>query len=157
MDKSTALRRAFGKFATGVAVVTTSGEGGAPCGLTINSFSSVSLEPPLVLWSLTNKSPNLDIFRDASHFAINILANDQRAISQQFASRVSDRFDGIDWFRGLKDLPVIRGTIATFECRRTNTVDAGDHQVFFGEVEDCEQCDLEPLVFFAGQYGTTRE
>ena len=156
MDRSQALRRAFGKFATGVAVVTTSGEDGAPCGLTINSFSSVSLDPPLVLWSLTGRSPNLDTFRNASHFAINILSGGQQDISARFASRVSDRFKGIDWFRGLNGLPVIRGTIATFECRRTEMVEAGDHVVFFGEVEDCEQCDLEPLVFFAGQYGTTR-
>ena len=156
MDRSQALRRAFGKFATGVAVVTTSDPGGAPCGLTINSFSSVSLDPPLVLWSLTGNSPNLDTFRRASHFAINILASDQQRISNRFASRVDDRFRGIDWFRGLGGLPVIRGTIATFECRRTQMVEAGDHVVFFGEVEDCEQCDLEPLVFFSGQYGTTQ-
>ena len=88
--------------------------------------------------------------------AINILSGGQQDISARFASRVGDRFKGIDWFRGLNGLPVIRGTIATFECRRTEMVEAGDHVVFFGEVEDCEQCDLEPLVFFAGQYGTTR-
>jgi len=156
MDKSLALRRAFGKFATGVAVVTTSGPNGTPYGLTINSFSSVSLEPPLVLWSLTNKSPNLDIFRQASHFAINILSSEQREICNQFSSRNKDRFEGVDWFTGVHSLPVIRDTIATFECRRTQMVDAGDHVVFFGEVTACEQCDLEPLVFFAGQFGTTQ-
>lgn len=157
MDKSQALRRAFGKFATGVAVVTTSGPDGAPYGLTINSFSSVSLTPPLVLWSLTGKSPNLETFRSASHFAINILSHDQRHICQQFASPIKDRFDGIDWFRGTAGLPVIRDTIATFECSRTDTVNAGDHVVFFGYVEECEQSDLEPLVFFSGQFGTTRQ
>jgi flavin reductase (DIM6/NTAB) family NADH-FMN oxidoreductase RutF len=156
MDTSQALRRAFGKFATGVAVVTTSGPDGAPYGLTINSFSSVSLEPPLVLWSLTNKSPNLEVFRNASHFAINILASQQREICNRFASPIDDRFAGVDWFRGVNDLPVIRNTIATFECRRTQMVDAGDHVVFFGEVKECEQSDLEPLVFFAGQFGTTQ-
>ncbi len=156
MDKSLVLRRAFGKFATGVAVVTTSDANDRPAGLTINSFSSVSLEPPLVLWSLIRTSPNLDIFSNASHFAINILSGDQRNISDQFASRSQDRFDGIDWFRGIAGLPVIRNTIATFECRRTMTIEAGDHMVFFGEVEDCEQCNLEPLVFFSGQYGTAQ-
>ncbi|MBZ0128479.1 MAG: flavin reductase family protein [Rhodobacteraceae bacterium] len=156
MDKSMALRRAFGKFATGVAVVTTTDGNDAPVGLTINSFTSVSLEPPLVLWSLVTRSPNLEVFRNASHFAINILASDQRAISDCFANPSEDRFAGIDWFRGLAGLPVIRNTIATFECRRTMIVEAGDHVVFFGAVEDCEQCDLEPLVFFAGQYGTAR-
>lgn len=156
MDTSLALRRAFGKFATGVAVVTTSAADGSPCGLTINSFSSVSLDPPLVLWSLTNKSPNLETFRNASHFAINILASDQREICNQFASRNKERFEGIDWFLGVHKLPVIRGTIATFECRRTQMVDAGDHVVFFGEVEESEQTDLEPLVFFAGEFGTTQ-
>ena len=156
MDRSLALRRAFGKFATGVAVVTTTAPDGAPVGLTINSFSSVSLDPPLVLWSLGAASPNLPAFRAASHFAINILSGGQRAICERFAARVADRFAGIDWHRGIAGLPVIRGTIATFECRRTMTVEAGDHVVFFGEVEECEQCDLDPLVFFAGQYGTTR-
>ncbi|NOX73841.1 MAG: flavin reductase family protein [Alphaproteobacteria bacterium] len=156
MDTSLALRRAFGKFATGVAVVTTNGEGGKPFGLTINSFSSVSLEPPLVLWSLTNKSPNLEVFRQASHFAINILSSEQRQICNQFASKIDDRFQNINWFRGVHDLPVIRNTIATFECRRSQLVDAGDHVVFFGEVMECEQSDLEPLVFFSGQFGTTK-
>jgi len=156
MDTSLALRRAFGKFATGVAVVSTSKGDGTPCGLTINSFSSVSLEPPLVLWSLTNTSPNLDAFLSASHFAINILSHDQRRICDRFAARNSDKFAGVDWFRGPAGLPVIRDTIATFECRRTDTVTAGDHTVFFGHVEDCVQSDREPLVFFAGAYGTTK-
>jgi flavin reductase (DIM6/NTAB) family NADH-FMN oxidoreductase RutF len=154
MDKSQALRRAFGRFATGVAVVTTCDRDNKPIGLTINSFSSVSLEPPLVLWSLVNRSPNLDVFRNASHFAINILANGQQEISNTFARPAEDRFANLDWHRGIADLPVIAGTIATFECRRTMTIEAGDHVVFFGAVEDCEQCDLEPLVFFSGQYGT---
>ncbi len=156
MDKSQALRRAFGKFATGVAVVTSCDPDGNPIGLTINSFSSVSLEPPLVLWSLVNKSPNLDVFRNASHFAINILASDQTEVSNTFARPSDDRFAQVDWFRGIAGLPVIRNTIATFECRRTMTIEAGDHVVFFGSVEDCEQCDLEPLVFFSGQYGTAQ-
>ena len=154
MDKSLALRRAFGKFATGVAIVTTTDRDNNPIGLTINSFSSVSLEPPLVLWSLINKSQSLDIFRNSSHFAINILANGQQEISETFARPSEDRFADIDWFRGIAGLPVIRDTIATFECRRTMTIEVGDHVVFFGAVEECEQCDLEPLVFFSGQYGT---
>lgn len=156
MDKSQALRKAFGKFATGVAIATTSDRDGKPIGLTINSFSSVSLDPPLVLWSLVNKSPNLDIFRNSSHFAINILSVDQTDISNTFARPSDDRFANIDWFRGIGDLPVIRNTIATFECRRTMTIEAGDHVVFFGAVEECEQCDLEPLLFFSGKYGTAQ-
>ncbi len=153
-EKSLALRRAFGKFATGVAIATSTDRNNAPIGLTINSFSSVSLDPPLVLWSLVNRSPNLDVFRNAGHFAINILSSEQRAISDTFAKPASDRFANIDWHRGIADLPVIRDTIATFECRRTMTIEAGDHVVFFGEVQDCEQSDLEPLLFFSGKYGT---
>lgn len=153
-EKSLALRRAFSKFATGVAVATTTDRNGAPIGLTINSFSSVSLDPALVLWSLVTRSPNLDIFRNSSHFAINILSHDQREISDTFARPTEDRFARIDWHRGIADLPVIKNTIATFECRRTMTIEAGDHVVFFGAVEDCEQCDLEPLLFFSGKYGT---
>lgn len=154
MDKSLALRRAFGKFATGVAIVTTTDPENNPIGLTINSFSSVSLEPPLVLWSLGNRSQNLELFRNSSHFAINILASDQQEISDKFAKPSEDRFADISWFRGIAELPVIRNTIATFECRRTMTIEMGDHVVFFGAVEDCEQCDLEPLLFFSGQYHT---
>jgi 4-hydroxyphenylacetate 3-hydroxylase, reductase component len=153
-EKSMALRRAFGKFATGVAVATSTDPSGAPIGLTINSFSSVSLDPPLVLWSLVTKSPNLDVFRNSSHFAINMLASNQREISDTFARPAEDRFASVDWHRGIANLPVIKGTIATFECRRTMTIEAGDHVVFFGAVEECEQCDLEPLLFFSGKYGT---
>lgn len=153
-DKSLALRRAFGKFATGVAIATTIDRDDNPIGLTINSFSSVSLDPPLVLWSLVTRSPNLDVFRNSSHFAINILSRDQQDISNTFARPTEDRFAGLDWHRGLADLPVIQGTIATFECRRTMTIEAGDHVVFFGAVEECEQSDLDPLLFFSGKYGT---
>ena len=113
MDKSQALRRAFGRFATGVAVVTTCDRDNKPIGLTINSFSSVSLEPPLVLWSLVNRSPNLDVFRNASHFAINILANGQQEISNTFARPAEDRFANLDWHRGIADLPVIAGVTLT--------------------------------------------
>jgi len=154
MDKSQVLRSAFGKFATGVAVVTTMDRDGNPIGLTINSFSSVSLEPPLVLWSLGSNSPNLETFRNSGHFAINILSTGQQEISNTFARPTDDRFANIDWFRGIAGLPVIRDTIATFECRRTMTIEAGDHVVFFGAVEECEHCDQDPLVFFSGQYGT---
>jgi 3-hydroxy-9,10-secoandrosta-1,3,5(10)-triene-9,17-dione monooxygenase reductase component len=148
------LRHALGKFATGVAVVTTIDDAGAPIGLTINSFSSVSLDPPLVLWSLTRRSPNLAHFSTAEKFAINILNRDQSDISRRFSMPVSDRFCDVSWQPGINGMPLLCGSVATFECQTERLTDGGDHVVFFGKVLDHRQEDLEPLLFFAGRYGT---
>ena len=154
MDKAHKLRNALGKFATGVAVVTTIDEGQAPIGITVNSFSSVSLDPPLVLWSLVNRSPNLSVFRDAEHFAINILASDQQEISNRFARPVDDRFANVEFSSGHGGVPVLANTIASFECRNSHSVEGGDHTVFFGEVVNYDMSDRAPLLFFSGKYGT---
>lgn len=151
-----ALRSALGQFATGVTIVTTRGTDGAPIGLTANSFNSVSLDPPLILWSLARKSVNLAVFESSSHFAINVLAADQRALSDRFARPVPDRFDSVDWREGAGGVPVLDGTLASFECAAHRQMDGGDHVIFLGRVLQfraaAAEHDKEPLVYYAGRY-----
>jgi flavin reductase (DIM6/NTAB) family NADH-FMN oxidoreductase RutF len=143
------LRRALGQYATGVTVVTTVLDG-ERFGMTANSFTSVSLNPPLVLWAAAKSSPSLAAFEAADHFVVNVLASDQHHLSRQFATSGADKFDGVPLVR---DLPaVIEGTVAHFVCRRTDRVDAGDHVVFFGEIVDYDAPGGEPLVFHSGFY-----
>lgn len=150
-----ALRRALGAFATGVAVMTTRDGQGHPWGLTVNSFSSVSLDPPLVLWSLSNGAPSLAVFRAAGRFVVNILAQQQVEVSRRFAARVPDRFDGVPFTPGLHGLPVIAGCAAHLECSVASTLPGGDHTVFLGHVERFERSIHAPLVFACGQYHAT--
>lgn len=147
-----ALRNALGCFATGVAVVTTRAPDGEAIGLTVNSFSSLSLDPPLILWSLARQSPNRPAFRQAGHFAVNVLAADQSAISARFASRVPDRFVGIDWREGLGGAPLLAGAAACFECATHGHMEAGDHILITGRVERLAQHGAEALVFYRGRY-----
>ena len=151
------LRRAFGQYATGVTVVTTRDEYGRLWGMTANSFTSVSLNPPLVLWAAGKSSPSVDAFRAADKFAVNVLASDQHHLSRQFATSGTEKFEGVV----LADVggdpsgvqpPVLDGVVAHFVCRKTETVDAGDHVVFFGEVESYGAEGGEPLVFHSGAY-----
>jgi len=114
------LRNAFGMFATGVTVVTTCTPEGRPVGLTCNSFASVSLKPPLVLWSLSLRAASYDAFVQASHFAVNVLAADQAALSQRFAKTGGDKFTGIEWRTGLAEMPLLDGAVASFTCRSTH-------------------------------------
>jgi flavin reductase (DIM6/NTAB) family NADH-FMN oxidoreductase RutF len=148
-----AFRDALGRFATGVAVVTAQGPGGAPVGLTISSFNSVSLDPPLVLWSLALNSPNLEAFQSASHYAVNILALDQVDVSQNFAMRGGDKFGAQAWHAGLGGAPLLDGCCAWFECRNEIRHPGGDHLIFIGRVERFVQGEENsPLLFHAGRY-----
>ncbi|MFT8246909.1 flavin reductase family protein [Roseomonas sp. BN140053] len=146
-----ALRRALGCFATGAAVVTAAGPG-QPSGLTINSFASLSLDPPLVLWSLLARSPSLDCFRNATHFAINVLADNQRELCARFAARVPDRFAGVAWVPGAGGAPLLAGCAATFECARVAEAEGGDHVLFTGRVERHWHDDRQPLIVLRGRY-----
>lgn len=147
------LRNALGRFATGIAVVTAIDPDGNPIGLTVNSFSAVSLDPALVLWCLDNSSHNLNAFRQASHHAINILSIDQQDLSNRFATWPADRFAGLPWQRGLGDAPVFPGCCTTFEVANQAQHSAGDHTIFVGQVERfAETLNLDPLLFYAGQY-----
>ena len=145
------LRQCLGKFATGVAVVTCRGTNG-PCGITANSFSSVSLEPPLVLWNIAKVSNSLQAYLDAEHFAVNILAAEQGALSAHFAQSDHTRFNNIDYTTSVKDVPLLPGTVACFECRTHQIHDCGDHYIIVGEVESHRCDDGNPLLFFGGQY-----
>ena len=149
-----ALRRGLGQFTTGVAVVTTLGADGHPLGLTINSFSSVSLAPPLVNWNLQRRSANRQAFLEASHFAINVLSASQQALSRRFASHdATDRFDGLGWRPGIGGVPLLDGALAWLECRLVSSQTVGDHELFLGEVLQCfSQADAAPLVYWQGRY-----
>lgn len=151
-----ALRDAYGRYATGVAVITSLTPTGAPVGLTVNSFSSVSLDPPLVLWSLMQSSASLPVFLKAGQFAVNVLTDDQQALSTRFASRVEDRFAGIDWEPGLGGVPLLPDCLARFECTTHSHIEAGDHVVFLGRVHRFVHGDGAPLLFFASRYAELR-
>lgn len=148
-----ALRNTLGRFATGIAVVTAVDPDGHPVGLTVNSFAAVSLEPPLVLWSLAKSSHNLEAFRRASHHCINILAADQVDISNRFATWPVDRFAGLPWHPGLGGAPRLEGCCASFEVKNDIQYPGGDHLIFVSEVERFEEAPhLAPLIFHGGRY-----
>lgn len=144
------LRRTLGAYATGVTLVTTLTERG-PLGITANSFASVSLDPPLVLWSPARKSKRFPAFEAASHFAIHILAADQRWIAERFA-REGDNFDGLPTEPGLGDAPLIDGCAARLECAHSARHDGGDHLIVVGEVQRHQAWDRPPLVFCNGAF-----
>lgn len=150
------LRAALGGFATGVAIVTTCAENGDWVGLTINSFGSVSLEPPLVLWSLDLKSPSLPWFEKATHYAVNVLAAEQEELSNRFASRVADKFAGLDCIEGLAGVPLLPGCLSWFECALDATYPAGDHLILLGHIDryahDKTRRPSDALVFQGGGY-----
>jgi 3-hydroxy-9,10-secoandrosta-1,3,5(10)-triene-9,17-dione monooxygenase reductase component len=147
------FRNALGAFATGVTIVTTRGGDGSDVGLTANSFSSVSLNPPMVLWSLAKTSSSIAAFRGAGHFAVHILAADQDALSGRFASKGLDKFAGLDIGRGHDDIPMLHDCTARFECRTAFQYEGGDHVIFVGEVVSFTHSERAPLVFHGGRYG----
>lgn len=146
------FRKALGTFATGVTIITTRAADGTPLGLTVNSFNSVSLDPPLVLWSLANNSNSLDAFRKAEHWAVHVLATDQEALSGRFARRGEDKFAGIDIETGVGGIPLLKGCAARFECRTASQYQGGDHLIFIGEVLAFQRDETAPLVFHGGKY-----
>jgi flavin reductase (DIM6/NTAB) family NADH-FMN oxidoreductase RutF len=149
------FRAALSTFATGVTIVTARDESGALLGLTANSFNSVSLSPPLVLWSLWNLAGSLPGFSRGSHYAINILASDQRSLAERFAAKNVDRFAGVAFREGAGGAPVLEGCAASFECFNRSKYEEGDHIIFVGEVEHCNRREgAQPLIFHGGRYFT---
>lgn len=144
------LREALGRFATGVTVVTTQGPHG-PLGITANSFASVSLDPPLVLWSPARKSRRFPAFEAASHFAVHVLSSAQRSLAELFAG-ADHGFAGLDVSRGIGGVPLLEGCAARFECRHAAGYDGGDHLIVVGEVLRLVQSELPPLLFWRGGY-----
>ena len=150
------FRDALGTFATGVTIVTARGKAGAPVGLTVNSFASVSLEPPLVLWSLGSAANSLPIFTGNSHYVINILSAGQQELAQRFSRRTDDPFGGVDYELSRTGQPILTGVAAWFECHNRSRYPEGDHVIFVGEVEDCAVHPQPALVFHRGQFGSTQ-
>jgi flavin reductase (DIM6/NTAB) family NADH-FMN oxidoreductase RutF len=146
------LRNALGQYATGVTVITARAPDGRKIGVTANSFTSVSLDPPLVSWCPAKSAPSLDDLSAASHFAVNVLASDQHDLSRQFSTPAADKFDGVPLSEGIGGLPLIRNAVARFECRTVQCIEAGDHVIFLGEVERFDADGGAPLVFHAGYY-----
>ena len=145
------LRDALGRFATGVTVVTTMTTDG-PLGITANSFASVSLEPPLVLWSPARKSWRFPSFEAASHFAIHVLSAGQLDLAESFSRPGDLGFDGLGFTSGLGDAPLLAGCTARFECRHEAGYDGGDHLIVVGEVLRLTEADLPPLIYHRGRY-----
>ncbi|QHI98773.1 flavin reductase [Xylophilus rhododendri] len=149
------FRTALGMFATGVTIVTARTPEGALVGLTANSFNSVSLAPPLVLWSLSHASSSMAAFLQGTHYAIHVLAAEQKDLAMQFASRGADRWAGVEFSEGTSGAPLIRGAAATFECFSRSRHVEGDHTIFVGEVEACHhRADARPLLFHGGRFFT---
>lgn len=147
------FRNALGSYATGVTVITAATPDGKQAGLTCNSFASVSLNPPLVLWSLVIYSPSMSIFQEASHFSVNVLGASQQALATQFATRAEDKFVGVKWEPGLGGAPVLADAVATFQCRAADRYYGGDHVIFLGTVESYAYNRAEPLLFARGNFG----
>jgi flavin reductase (DIM6/NTAB) family NADH-FMN oxidoreductase RutF/DNA-binding MarR family transcriptional regulator len=150
------FRRSLAEFATGVTVIATSVDG-ERFGLTSNSFASVSLEPPLVLWSIRRESKSFAAFTACSHFAVNILAEDQIELSQRFARSGPDKFRDLDCLAGQGDAPLFGGVAASFECVRTQTYDGGDHLILVGQVLRYSRYDRQPLLFVKGRYAVSAD
>jgi flavin reductase (DIM6/NTAB) family NADH-FMN oxidoreductase RutF len=147
------FRRACGRFATGVTIATVLDAQGAPHGLTVNSFSSVSLEPPLILICLGHAVTIIDAFRSATHFGINVLTENQRDLSDRFARRGLDRFDGIPWERGAHGVPLLPGVLAALELRIHQRIVSGDHDILVGLMVTSRVAEGSPLLYYASNYG----
>lgn len=146
------FRRALGNFATGITVITATAPNGMRAGLTANSFNSVSLDPPLILWSLSKDFTGLEVFEQATHFAVNVLAADQMHLSNQFATPAEDKFAGIDVQEGLGKSLLLNDCAASFECENYQMIDGGDHWIILGKVERFEDAGRQPLCYHQGGY-----
>jgi flavin reductase (DIM6/NTAB) family NADH-FMN oxidoreductase RutF len=146
------LRNALGSYGTGVTVVTSGNSKSRLVGVTANSFTSVSLDPPIVLWSLVSTSPSLEVFDQSGRFVINVLALHQIDLSKQFSKTLADKFAGVEFKEGLDGLPVIQNCVATFECKTIQRTVVGDHVLFLGQVENYVYESKTPLLFCQGNY-----
>jgi flavin reductase (DIM6/NTAB) family NADH-FMN oxidoreductase RutF len=149
------LRDALGRFATGVTIITTRGTDGRLEGLTANSFAAISLDPPLVLWSLNRRSTSLSSFQNSGFFAVNVLSASQVDLSHHFAMSRANKYEGVSLDVGLGGCPLLQNSLATFECETERKIDGGDHVIFVGHVRRITSRKGEPLIFSAGQYCTS--
>ncbi|MBN9004029.1 MAG: flavin reductase [Rhizobiales bacterium] len=153
---SRAFRRCLGEYATGVTVITTRHAGGL-AGVTANSFSSLSMDPPLIMWAISRTSRSFDSFRSAESFAVHVLSADQIAISRRFSGADQNKFAGLAWSPGQTGAPLIDGVAARFECRREAIYDGGDHVILVGRVEYYTHYETEGLLFARGAYGIAQD
>ena len=151
------LRNAFGQYPTGVTVITAAARDGRKIGLTANSFASLSLDPPLVLWSIGKTSPSCPDFVSAGHFAINVLAKDQVELSRHFSKASPDKYAGVACRESIGGTMVIEGCSAHFVCRNLAQHEGGDHLIFIGQIEHYEADGHAPLVFHSGQYASVAD
>ena len=150
------FRRACAQFATGISIATVRAQDGTPHGLTVSSFTSVSINPPLILICIDYGCPFLTHFRLSTHFAVNILSEEQRHLSVVFAEKPEGRFEGVDWSPGRTGAPLMSGCLATLECRVTSIIEAGDHAIFLAEAEHASSRDGKPLLYFNRDYRELR-
>ena len=149
------FRASLAMFATGVTIVTARTSTGELIGLTANSFNSVSLAPPLVLWSLSQAASTMVAFSEGSHYVINILAADQKQLAERFSGKREERWGGVAYTNSVGGLPLLDGAAATFECFNRSRYEEGDHVIFVGEVERCQhRVGAAPLLFHGGKFYT---
>jgi len=147
------FRKALGCFSTGVTVVTTLTPDGLPVGVTVSSFTSLSLQPPLVMFCLDSKNSFLEAFKASGHFAVNVLRHEQRELSIRFASRLQDRWKGVAFDTATSGAPVLPGCLAHFECSTIDMREGGDHVIFIGRVDRLEHSEAgQPLIYYRGTY-----
>ena len=146
------IRKAYGCFATGVAIATTVGADGRRVGMTISSFNSVSLDPPLVLWSISYDAKCFDAFAQAGHFAVHVLGESQQELAGSFASKSDDKFVGLECAEGLNGSPILPEYAACYECSTEHRYEGGDHVIIVGRVERFEDRGLDPLIFYRGKF-----
>ena len=152
---SVQFRQSLSQFATGVTVITTRLADGSFRGLTASSFNSVSLDPPLVLWSLGTVANSMPVFSGNSHYVINVLGADQAALAKRFSRRTEDPFGGVEYELSRTGQPILKGVSAWFECHNRSRYPEGDHVIFVGEVEDCAVHPQASLIFHGGQFSST--
>lgn len=146
------LRDVLGRFATGVTVITTRGAEGQPLGLAVNSFASVSLNPAEILWSIVSEAPSRSSFESHGAFAVNIMSEVDKEQTLRFAKPIDDKFDGVDWQPGWREVPVLDNALATLECDVKQMIPCGDHHIVVGSVRSINSREGDPLVFFRGGF-----
>lgn len=147
------FRKALSCFATGIVIVTSLDQNGNPVGMTVDSFNSVSMQPPLVLWSVDLRAPSLPAFQSHSSFVVNVMAEHQLELCKKFATSGADKFSGITWTPGLDGAPVLQDTVATIQCAAYKQYEGGDHEIHLGRVIDTAVSDRAPLIYNRGSFG----
>lgn len=149
------LRRALGSFVTGITIITTTDDSGRPVGVTVSSFSSLSLSPPMVLWCIAADARSAETFASSARFAAHVLAHDQWPLAERFATRGSDKFAALDWQWSDEQVPLIAGCAAVFECGREAVHSGGDHLIVTGLIRRFAVRNVDPLAYHRGRYALT--